>query len=540
ELIIASELLKSSIYRYINACSATTEAYRTLNNLGRDSRAVLDCITRELQAAAGYETDVKRAKSTLSQCRNSARTIVSINTLPSEILARIFELIHSPRTCSPRNQTNGLNIEESAELARPMISVVLSHVCTRWREIALGSQILWSRIAVVTSDLQDPLFEKLLDRSKVLAVRAGSLGTSLRIYVTRDIIPDTLSNAARLGHLCSGSEQTLRGLHLYNWASKDDFCDVLRECLPCLVPGTLKQLILVDHPAERASRAANIFDDPAAKSMDQYLRSLSVLHLINVGLPRSSLAYPGLSDLRLIVNRIYDNFSISIPQLTAILSSSPKLRIFHFGYMLDSEGWTSNGPIRVPLEELEELNIRGMVGSPESLLQLLLPGSKPMSLSISADCNTNLLNHTIQDPIPNSVLKFLERSNVVELHIDCGIATETIPLPSLRKEPLTRLRVLGLKDFILNEHIDPTGPGKPWFNQLDLLHLHDCTIDPEVLQEFLGVCAARELKACGCTLTNDQEVITLAEVVPNIMISDLPDPPLVADWECWEIPRAYI
>ncbi|KII88113.1 hypothetical protein PLICRDRAFT_698563 [Plicaturopsis crispa FD-325 SS-3] len=90
---------------------------------------------------------------------NNAQTqneVCSIQWLPSELLADVFELcILEPHALLPTS------------------SIVLSHVCKRWRGVSFDVPALWSQLAFRTWHLRDPcadLLQDLLDRSRDLGL----------------------------------------------------------------------------------------------------------------------------------------------------------------------------------------------------------------------------------------------------------------------------------------------------------------------------------------------------------------------------------
>lgn len=548
-----AKLLGFILNRYIKTYSAATEAYATLGDPVRGSRAneFLECVQRELQALSTYETKIKQIKPTLAQFRNLARTIVPVNSLPPEILLRVFEQIHGSWIYSQRDRCS-INRPARSTLAAPL--VVFSHVCVRWRRIALSSPVLWSHLNITTSQLQRPSFDKILTYCEFLASRTGSLGTSLRIDVVPNVTPDILANSIKLGRLYASTGKGLEKLRLDNWTNRNKFFSTIGLSLTSLKPQALKQLTLVNHSVAGASPTGILLDNAQAKAMDPCLRYITSLHLIDVCLPCSNSAYSGLNDLRLIASGgRYREFSVTTSQLRTILSSSPGLRIFHFNYQINLRGRALNGDpnhtTQIPLEELEEVNIRGMANGHEHLLELISPGTKPISLSITgAGQNHNPLHN--DHPIPTSVLAFQERSNVCELYIEHQSASPmTFPFPSLTRNPLTKLRVLGLKGFALNQ-TETTSSGQYSSSRLEALRLRNCIIYPEVLRGLVSAYAVRTVYVYNCDLAVGSKFVVpnlrdskwknkLAEMIPGAIFHDSPEPRSVGEWEYWEAPGAY-
>ncbi|KZT01318.1 uncharacterized protein LAESUDRAFT_485074 [Laetiporus sulphureus 93-53] len=96
--------------------------------------------------------------SSLAQVRGSINMTVSpANRLPVEILARIFE--HVPKLV-PFHQYNtrwGHGVRDFRTLLK------VTHVCRRWRDIALSMQTLWGHIS--NGDRDPRVWQEILERS---------------------------------------------------------------------------------------------------------------------------------------------------------------------------------------------------------------------------------------------------------------------------------------------------------------------------------------------------------------------------------------
>ena len=69
-----------------------------------------------------------------------------INQLPSELLAKVFEK-------SIEHIVGYLTYHEAASMLGPEYpSLVVSHVCRRWRDIALETSSLWSYVSFYNTD----------------------------------------------------------------------------------------------------------------------------------------------------------------------------------------------------------------------------------------------------------------------------------------------------------------------------------------------------------------------------------------------------
>ncbi|KAG9088050.1 hypothetical protein FRC07_012673, partial [Ceratobasidium sp. 392] len=82
------------------------------------------------------EGKLAQSRMILHRTTNSCAAFVPINGLPTEILSRIFTAAALPLVCAPR----------AKKLLEQHPLFVISSVCTRWRELAIGTRSLWSHI----------------------------------------------------------------------------------------------------------------------------------------------------------------------------------------------------------------------------------------------------------------------------------------------------------------------------------------------------------------------------------------------------------
>lgn len=101
ELLESSKLLRSSLTRYMNACSAATKSYDSSGRqkVGSHSLSLLDSVTRELHTVVRYGDDLRVIKSTLARYRNSAFAVSLINSLPCKVLEHIFAHLSRSHGC---------------------------------------------------------------------------------------------------------------------------------------------------------------------------------------------------------------------------------------------------------------------------------------------------------------------------------------------------------------------------------------------------------------------------------------------------------
>ncbi|KAH7333596.1 hypothetical protein B0J17DRAFT_771265 [Rhizoctonia solani] len=172
ELDSATTLLQEALCRYREACSSIQKSYLESQTLDGIPAELSSRLTEELPLILSYETKIKEAKSAVSWARNYSPSIVPINVLPAEVITRIFELFIEINSCIVTSQTRGYR--EDAEISFPNSTnpIILSHVCSRWRDIALSARSIWTHI-----DLSPypPITTNITARAEAYAERAGQL-----------------------------------------------------------------------------------------------------------------------------------------------------------------------------------------------------------------------------------------------------------------------------------------------------------------------------------------------------------------------------
>ncbi|KEP47561.1 F-box-like domain protein [Rhizoctonia solani 123E] len=538
ELLEASRLLRSCLDRYIGACSAITLSY---NPADKDINSpVLNAITNELRIVADYERDARNAKSILARSRNSSQAVVPMSALPAEVLERIFQL------------ADDIQYNMNVKLPSPMFPEALSHVCARWRQVALSSHRLWSRIDV-------PIFSQsykwLLLRGKTFASRATEL--DLHIFMTNDEMEGG-SLYSRLDRFCAGVGSKLRALQLTNGVKARDglgasmLTPLLNASFKYIEPGALDHIALIDHyPAQpefiRSSDTLSscwyrpISIDIPQRQIDDVLGPIRSLWMENHFFPWKSPAYHGLVDLRLLTSGEARPISIESAQLRNILSACPKLRTFHCGIeVVDTKTVAQDISEPVYLAELEYIHLRRM--SPDQhqyLLPLILPGPKPISLSIQVAKPS-----PTEELFSTTVLDFFTRSNVVALYIKGHCYTASLSLERLLKDSPPSTRIIGLQSFNIDqENARPFSFKQSYLTQLECLNLTLCTFDINVLRGMADVCPIREIKIftpeCFVyTVYSSKERVTsetldeLVAIFPIVKSIEKLSP--IEEWNSWE------
>ncbi|KAB5588882.1 F-box-like domain containing protein [Ceratobasidium theobromae] len=418
---------------------------------------------------------------------------MSINSLPSKVLANIFELVlRSQHCCFQR--------EDHAKELRLMYPELLSHVCTHWRTIAINSHTLWSHIDLIPLHETHEVVENLLARAKIFVARSSSIELEVHLYEPDPARAEPIDT--NLTTFCTSIAPRTWSLQLETLFQRDHL-PILESCLAYSSSGLLKELSLTDREGQAhgyieskrsSTNTRNWLLDMAPQALEDLLLPVQFLRLDGVYFKLDSQAYHGLVELAIIpaweVPRVTDS------RLVQILESCPQLRALYVGLFV--LGADFNHPPRslpvVHLDQLEILNVIPMRESrPEHLLRLIAPGSKPLRFMVGAEADMMELLRS------KEYHEFFARSNVTELLLH-GENSATLNLcellefcPSLRavslkgvdlRKPCTqdigssRLETLCL----LECKVDPADFGwmkRTEFAKIPVLKMWDCTIESQ-------------------------------------------------------------
>ncbi|KEP51037.1 F-box-like protein [Rhizoctonia solani 123E] len=167
ELTIAGNLLNSALDRYINACLAIRKHYLKEGSFAAVAPELSSRVNSEAELVVTLNLKIHQAKSAIFWARNCSPSLVPIHSLPRELLARIFLFVS--RSQHNHTRYSGLSMRNRPE--------VVSHVCSRWRELAVNSPSFWSTIclSVVGSPAK-------IVRATAFAERARSLPLELQLH----------------------------------------------------------------------------------------------------------------------------------------------------------------------------------------------------------------------------------------------------------------------------------------------------------------------------------------------------------------------
>ncbi|KAJ1302154.1 hypothetical protein OPQ81_000982 [Rhizoctonia solani] len=491
ELDKLSTTLCALLDNYINTCAKLRDHYfqeRATNKL----EELLDLVANELQLVASHGVKLKQAEALMKAVRNSSPAIVPISSLPPEILTRIFCIVLYDQP-EPLD-ASGAPLKVS--LSFPKYPETLSQVCFGWRQIAIGSHSLWTRIDLV---LNHPLGPSFLERAKVHVRRAGQMPLDIRMIdptLNRDYLPHGAKPYEFQAHDFLASSQTaMRSLSLVSYHGfHSEHYDLIGYCIVNCAQKTLEQLVIWDvygyagfipncfiESASNPHYLESFQIDLPGRSLEDIWHSTSVLRLAGLYPYWTSRAYHQLVELRLGSTRGTPSVSISETHIIGILKASPELRALHLHLALDGRV-PKNPPIfPVQLDELETVSL-GSLGM-SSILRFIAPGEKPLQLSIFGR--------------PTDVVEqFLRRSNITQFHMTCW-----------GNDPLTNMTRLcpNLRVLVL----DSRGVGRLNFPN-DYEHEDESAVTTPIRLQSLYI--------LGC---GDVKLIDLQQIVERYSIKEL-------------------
>ncbi|KAG8730665.1 hypothetical protein FRC11_006158, partial [Ceratobasidium sp. 423] len=490
----ARKALESALDSYAGACVALADCSGSGFTLNAD-RNIPEFVNAEMELYTTFEEKAARVKRLLGKARNSLTSIVPITSLPDEVLLRVFRLVMHEEL---------LDFEYKLDRATPDIrTLTISQVCTRWRQIALSSRSLWSKIELSIRREIFPLGDIFADRSGGLPLNVrviesytgwGGWGFHLRPSISRFF--------SRIGPRVASFEFAMLPplnaqlpwpvIHLYTLASSFKHWK----------PGQLTRLALSDRsissdrklgdeyfessahwflfPRTKTEQAINsqgsaIWLDVSPQHFEDVLAPVKVLELDLIYPFWASKAYHGLVELRLTGPRQLTAV-ITTQQLANILESSPELRVLHFGLEVSL---TEASPQPVHLRGLEVFILHSLhYDTQQAVLKLIAPGQKPLQMS-------TMYNGSQPQCLParfhDEFYQFFSRSNTSHLEL-YGIGFP-VRLPNLLAL-LPNLQTLVLRQVTL-EKIEPSDRDNeivPLCSQLHSLHLRYCRFALETLR----------------------------------------------------------
>ncbi|KEP46199.1 putative F-box-like domain protein, partial [Rhizoctonia solani 123E] len=417
ELDVATQLLNDALDRYTKACSNIREHCQLGIRAEPFSPELTDRVLQELSLATSYETEIQYPKAVASWANNltSATRGRSINSLPVEILVRIFTLVCTMRPC-PRS-TKYIHTPSFKQPTFIKNPVVLSHVCSHWRHIAINSGNLWSHIDLVPHQFH---VKRLSMRANTYLARASQSLLEIHIEDPTSLItisPKTNKYSKLIEFLAAVAARTWSmTIIIQDKPHKGGlFYRILSVCLNNCVPGTLTQLSIAvpsDSADPNLTGEGGLWMELPEATAEALWLPVTVLRLKNFFPYLSSNMFHGLEELYLVSDS--RTIAISELDLVLVLTSNPKLRVFQISFdIVDySDNDTPVAPIH--LDYLERLLLKSHKPQLDIFLRLIAPGSRPLSLSIRDSWSSSRESPPAFGP-SSEIGSFFARSNVTQL-----------------------------------------------------------------------------------------------------------------------------
>lgn len=510
----ASGLLSCGLEKYLDACIALEKCSAP--------RDWLDRITQQVVLIDSFEKKIRQARIVLSRAKNYSSQIVTINTLPDDMLVCIFGLVTNTRDylrevdtsermtedMTSRTDTQSydwysswptrghyspstVGVQTMQDEHFPWYPHLLTHVCTRWRRITLDSPALWAQLDLMTSP--DKFSSRLLDRAEAHVTRAGSIPLDVRIF---DASPNTAGHIpmTKLIDILILAAPQMHGLTIVtNQRFTDIHSSILDIGLAGAMPGLLTRLTL--HYRDRDSSHTGVIiaqDDQQAygywrteliqERVDEIMEQVTVLRQHNLYLNWGTTvyegvtkAYHGLVELSL-TSRHPSNDSPTQAQFLGILKSSPALQIIRLGNMLKLGTPDDQTKEAAILDDLEILHVghfdHDVIGA---TLCCISPGSKPLRLMIEFWANKNPLTLIFE----RELAEFLFCSNVTRLELQ-GPQNHDWTGNLISKLP--DLDTLALEGIVSNDVVVPVEPSLP---RINTLHIAESRVYVNGLQRMI-------------------------------------------------------
>ncbi|KAF5357662.1 hypothetical protein D9758_007466 [Tetrapyrgos nigripes] len=292
----------------------------------------------------------------LYQFRNK---LVPINSLPSELLSRIFRFCIS---C----------INDKAQLGRSWSFITVSYVCSHWRDVALADPALWS-----TLDFFKPAWvPEMLRRSKA---------APLTVRVTSDLFLDA-----------KATDAVTTALQHMSRISELDLCinscllqlDGRLEMLPVVIDQDVPLLHTLSLSTKHICGVPEHIVPLPLDFMNGYAPRLRHLHMRNFRLPWESGLLKNLTSLKITIT--IPTTSPSLQQLTDVLARMPGLEVLELRGVLPAD--TIPFTVGAALPKLSSIMLKGDVTSCANFLEHI---SFPSTTTMSFICLVDNVNDAV-------------------------------------------------------------------------------------------------------------------------------------------------
>ncbi|KAL5633488.1 hypothetical protein ACGC1H_003850 [Rhizoctonia solani] len=502
EFRVASDLLQIALNRYLNACLAIEHSHTKTHLQPGPQNLTGLILVNELPLISTFEAALRQSKITILHSINQSPDLVPISKLPTDILIHIFQKLV--------DITHGIaNFDGKVVSDYPL---VLSHVCTHWRQAVFDSPSLWSHVSISPKIKED---RRLLAYANFHKIRTKEGLVDLSIYNTFSSTPEIPGLFEFVGPYFGRIRSLAFGLVMRRspkCTHKDHGC-LLAGGLKSS-NGRLKRLIVKiwlleswGGPSDRLQWFMESSSNPPDhmslrldlphEHLEAMLHPISELYLEGLSFKWTSKAYHGLTTLRL--GRFYQGLT-SIPesQLRNILTSSPQLQWLSVDLDI-SQTTTSPDPVYMPY-------LRALIVQDMSILRLIQPGSDELTLSILSD---KLLNPTKGETFDDSLLNFFSRANITKFHSN-GLLHEISDARYLLSVA-PRIQVLSLYYLICpDSSVDMLSDSS---GSLKELILNECEVELSELRRMIQLYQIEKLVLCDSVNTPNGEVLSPDQVI---------------------------
>ncbi|KAF8601493.1 hypothetical protein BDV93DRAFT_524668 [Ceratobasidium sp. AG-I] len=407
--------LSKAIQAYVNTAAFLESAHTPFSI--RSFPEVPKTIERNFEIMEHELLDLQRAQAALKKNKNSIAS--PIYALPSELMAYIF--------------TTTLVAVSPDESSSKYIRRSLSHVCSRWRRLALEFCPVWSWVSL-TLGVNDA------SKGKLMKTEIGLHDTSgwyIEVPIHR---PPRVGETQYAQMTLATIAPYMRQLSTINLNA--DTVEQLRPFLEFwLEKGVIGSVTTLDLSAKKAASAFPKTNSHLGNDLSQSLRNLESLTLSFVGLDWSSVSFGKLTTMFLS-----DLPSCCCPtptQLARILSTCPQLLTLHLE-RITFPTFLDTAPEPADLDHLQYLYLKEI--DIAGVLPIISTKSDKLNLKLPSPIDTaNALK---------SLLSFARRTNIYELDLTLSETRSDQALAQLlhpASSPFLGLKVLMLSNMSLRD-----------------------------------------------------------------------------------------
>ncbi|QRV88560.1 F-box-like protein [Ceratobasidium sp. AG-Ba] len=487
------------LFDAIKAYQASCDTFRAacMASLGQpDGFANLEetllAINSRLGCLETYEDTLRNERMLLAAMRNTSGTLVRINSLPPEVLAKVFK---PSKTCYIGHKSVRL--------------YELSHVCTRWRRIVLNTPDLWTHIDIGprVPNARSRLFLENSRNNPICVHLSEGLESykesKLQDNVIHEVVQTLMPHIQRVHTLDIQSQvdQRLPMAVAQIWLEFGDprLPKALSIFLPdgngtsTVIDGSDKTGIRLEHP----------------ENTHQILCTIRKLHVQAARFSWNSPAYRDLTDLRAYGETFV--FNLKAPELFNILASSPNLETLRLESIVVSrpKGWTV--PLPIAFNRLRTLMVHRY---PLDSLVVLLS-----MITLVSECTVSVGTY---NPDDSEIVAFFSRSRITTLCQSFFYGNDGILSLGSHLDVLPHLRTIVLRDVDASRVIGRLPVVHGASHPLDII-LVCSSVSMEALKHIIPALKARSVRLERCHIWGGWPISnlerSLVELYPQIKFS---------------------